>query len=189
MPWIMALSSPPSSGLESIIACRSKSRNPVLTQAEVSSLRDPVWSVNPFRNIVSRFSCSRQLTNASLSWGDARSGVSIAAMNCSAPPASAMQDSSSLEELGHQAVRFLHAGGIGHFCLGGLAPAWRSVPGPQSEARLWPWTGLRWEHWSLLVLQSAPGPRPVRRPTEPVRPLASGSRGLALEFAPGLSMP
>ena len=39
----------------------------------------------------------QQFTNASLSWGDARSGFSITFINCSAPPASSMQACSSLE--------------------------------------------------------------------------------------------
>ena len=97
IPWTMAASSPPGSGLLSIIVRRSKFRKAPLTQVEVSSLSGPVWSVNPFRNTFSRFSCSRQLTNASLSWGDARSGLSITVINWSAPPASSMQTCSSLE--------------------------------------------------------------------------------------------
>ena len=95
MPLTMAACAPGPSGLVSIMACRSKFRSPALMQAEVSLLRGPVWSVNPFRNIFSRVSCSRQLANAFLSSGDANSGLSISISNCWGSPISDRQESSA----------------------------------------------------------------------------------------------
>ena len=97
MPWTMAAPSLDSSGVVSIMARRSKFRNPALTQAEVSLLSGPVWSVNPFRNIFSRVLCSKHPTNAFLSCGDASSGLSISISNCWGFPISDRQDSSVLD--------------------------------------------------------------------------------------------
>ena len=82
------------------MARRSKSWNPVLTQAEVSLLSGPVWSVNPFRNSFSRVSCSRHPTTASRSSGDASSGLFIIVSRCCGSPISDKQDCSSPDSSG-----------------------------------------------------------------------------------------